>query len=226
MSIFSDCKILNLAQDKLLILAVKVIKSYTQFEQKKELLDQCIRLDLTFDQLVENLIGYCHSQNQTEQLINSLKRAGWNSDQQRTIFENLPPNSYSFTLLSSYLYPKQKLDINLLEKELSLFGKLFALEPVNGSEKDVYKRLCEDIQKLEREGKGDYSFLLTSTSEPKIVVEIFTKSFQEDTTNNKLFQFIKNLPDQCDWCIEVRQNCVEIVAQLLGVKISIEKKYR
>jgi hypothetical protein len=79
MSIFSDCKILNLAQDKLLILAVKVIKSYTQFEQKKELLDQCIRLDLTFDQLVENLIGYCHSQNQTEQLINSLKRAGWNS---------------------------------------------------------------------------------------------------------------------------------------------------
>ena len=225
-TIFKDCLIFNLAQDKLLILAVKVIKSYTQFEQKKELLDQCIRFDLTFDQLcqlVENLIESCYLQNQTKELIDSLNRAGWNSDQQRTIFENLPPNSYSFMLLSSYLYPKQKLDINLLEQDRSLFVKLFALKTETNSEKAVYEKLVRDLIKLEKEGKGEYSSLFTSTSEPEIVEETLTEMSKEEISNNKFFQFINKLPIQCEWCIKVRQNCVKIVAQLLGVKISIEK---
>jgi hypothetical protein len=226
MSIFSDCKILNLAQDKLLILAVKVIKSYTQFEQKKELLDQCIRFDFTFHQLcqlVENLIESCYLQNQTKELIDSLNRAGWNSDQQRTIFENLPLNSYSFTLLSSYLYPNRQLDIKLLEQHRSLFVKLFALKTETNSEKADYEKLVWNLIKLEKEGKGEYSSLFTSTSEPEMVGNIFTERSEEVIQNNKWFQLISKLPIQCEWCIKVRQNCVKIVAQLLGVKISIEK---
>ena len=203
-----------------------MIKSYTQFEQKKELLDQCIRFDFTFHQLcqlVENLIESCYLQNQTKELIDSLNRAGWNSDQQRTIFENLPLNSYSFTLLSSYLYPNRQLDIKLLEQHRSLFVKLFALKTETNSEKADYEKLVWNLIKLEKEGKGEYSSLFTSTSEPEMVGNIFTERSEEVIQNNKWFQLISKLPIQCEWCIKVRQNCVKIVAQLLGVKISIEK---
>lgn len=230
MSIFSDCKILNLAQDKLLILAVKVIKSYTQFEQKKELLHQCIDFNLTFHQLyplVENLIESCHLQNQTEQLINSLKQAGWSSKQQTIIFKNLPLNSYNFELLSSYLYPNLQLNTKLFEEDPSLLFKLSKLKIVTDLEKDVHKKLMRDLVKLQREGKGEYLSLFTSTSEPEMVENIVTEVSKEEihevVQKNKWLQSIINLPIQCEWCIKVRQNCVKIVAQLLGVTISIEK---
>ena len=118
------------------------------------------------------------------------------------------------------------MNTKLLEEDPSLLFKLSKLKIVTDLEKDVHKKLMRDLVKLQREGKGEYLSLFTSTSEPEMVENIVTEVSKEEIheviQKNKWLQSIINLPIQCEWCIKVRQNCVKIVAQLLVVKINIE----